>query len=54
MSSREAVNGDLVSVDQSECEEAPFVDETQSRNIHRTELVQQAQERTVESSVTTQ
>ena len=54
MSSREAVNGDLVSVDPSECEEAPFVDEKQSRNIHRTELVQQAQERTVESYVTTQ
>ena len=54
MSSREAVNGDLVSVDPSECEEAQFVDEKQSRSIHRTELVQQAQERTVESSVTTQ
>ena len=55
MSSRDALNGYLVSVGSSECEQAPFVGETQSKSIHRTKLVvQQAQERTVESSVTTQ
>ena len=53
MSSREEVNGDLVSVASSKCEAATFVDGRQSRSIHRRHLVH-GQERAVESSVTTQ